>query len=197
MKLRKLLLTVFAVLFIGWGSALSQDDNGEKESGESNANNPFSIENLNNPGIEHGTALKEFGLRYLLQQNGESSPEDPGSGNNVALIKQVGNNNVAELNQDGNNNYGYIQQDGDFNKAFVDQKGNRLISVVNMQGSNNYLDFLQDTNNRGAYFQFDGSNMRFNAQQDGAGFRMWQENSTMPAIKIETTRKTLPVIISN
>jgi len=192
MKLRKLWLSVFVVLFVGFGTALGQEKNED-----SNAKGPFSIEDLNNPGIEHNSALSEFGLQYFLSFGFDLPENNVGSGGNVAIIEQVGVENRAKLNQSGSNIYGKIRQDGNLNKAFVDQKGNQLISIVNMRGNNNYLDFFQNTNNKGAFFQFQGNNMQFDAQQVGSGLQLTPRNSTMTPIRISSNQSTVPVIISN
>lgn len=192
MKFRKLLLSVFAVLFIGFGTAFGQDKNED-----SDKKGPFSVEDLNNPGIEHNNAFSEFGLQYFLSFGFNLPENNVGSSGNVAIIEQVGVENRAELEQTGSNIFGKIRQDGNFNKAFVKQKGNRLISIVNMQGNNNYLDFLQDTNNKGAFFQFSGNNMQFDAQQVGSGLQLTPRNSTMTPIRITSNKSTVPVFISN
>lgn len=192
MKLRKLLLTVFAVLFIGFGTAFGQDKNED-----SSEKGPFSVEDLNNPGIEHNSAFSEFGLQYFLSFGFNLPENNAGSAGNIAIIEQVGVENRAELEQTGSNIFGKIRQHGNLNKAFVKQKGNQLISIVNMQGNNNYLDFLQDTNNKGAFFQFSGNNMQFDAQQKGSGLQLTPKNSTMTPIRISSNQSTVPVIISN
>ena len=194
MKLRKLLLTVFAVLFIGWGSALGQEDESKS---------PVSIEQINSPGIEHNEAVKSFGLDYLMSVDFSSLVQDPARDGNVATISQYGDNNEAVLKQVGSGNTGYIQMgtSDNFvsgNKAFVSQKGNGLISLVNMQGNSNYLDFLQTGNNKGALLYFKGDDMHYNANQTGMGLQLTPTsfNSTGPQINITTTKQTLPVIIS-
>lgn len=194
MKLRKLLLTGFAVLFIGFGTGIAQSGNGGNDQ---NNNDPFSIEDLNNPGIEHNSAFSEFGLQYFLSFGFNTPGNNGGAGENVAIIEQVGDNNRAELTQTGSNLLGKIRQDGDLNTALVEQKGNQLISIVNMQGNNNYLDFMQDADNKGAFFQFQGNNMQFNASQSGSNFTLSPRSTSMPVIDIETTRQSLPIIISN
>ncbi len=193
MKLRKLLITVFAILFMGFGTAFGQEDEREGQA----INKPFAIEDLSNPGIEHNNAFTEFGLQYFLSFGFNIPENNVGSGGNVAIIEQVGVENRAELTQNGSNLFGKIYQEGNLNTALVEQKGNQLISIVSMQGNNNYLDFMQDADNKGAYFQFHGNNMQFNAKQTGSNFSLSHRNSSIPAINIETTRQSLPIIISN
>ncbi|WP_445664152.1 curlin repeat-containing protein [Fodinibius sp. AD559] len=195
MKLRKLLITVFVVLFVGFGSAFAQEEN---------IDGPFSenkVEEINNPGIEYNEAQKEFGIRHFLTSSIERE-DTPGDGGNVAIIEQVGDNNVANLTQTGENIYGAIIQHGSNHKAFLNQDGNNLRSVINMQGSSHYLDFDQKVNNRDTFFDFKGSGLEYTATQIPMGgnetqFTLTPKNAGSPAIQITTDKMRVPVIISN
>jgi|GEM_PF-1075468 len=199
MKLRKLLLTIFVLLFVGFGTCLAQDNQAENHNNE-NANDPFGLGDLSNPGIEHTEALKKFGLKYFLSVGIRgSSEETPGGSGNSAYIKQVGSHNKASLTQSGENLYGSIYQNGDWNDASVSQTGYNLVSLVNMEGNYNALEFTQSGSNKGALFNFQGNNLKFTAEQtgNGKGLQLKPQNSGMPMINIQTTRRTLPIIISN
>ncbi|MDZ7659865.1 hypothetical protein [Fodinibius sp.] len=135
MKLRKLWLSVFVVLFIGCGTVVAQEVEG-----------PFDTEDINNPGIEYNEAQKSFGIMQFLTSSVDSPSDISENTNNVAIIEQVGSNNKAYLDQQGSNIYGAILQDGTGNVADVWQQGSNLESVINMQGNNNFLKFDQIAN---------------------------------------------------
>jgi hypothetical protein len=191
MKLRKPLLTVFAVLCVGFGTLFAQNDR-----------SPISIEQVNNPGIEHNEAVKNFMFDFLLTVDFSEFVSGPLVQGNRATIKQYGNNNNAVLNQSGSANIGYIQMGSSQNyvsgnRARVNQDGTGLISLINMQGNDNYLGFEQMGSNKGALFWFQGDNMKFDAQQVGSGIQLRPKNSTMTPIGISSNQSTVPVIISN
>jgi len=191
MKLRKLLLSVLVLLFLGFGTAFGQNDR-----------SPISIEQVNNPGIEHNEAVKDFMFDFLLTVDFSKYVSGPLVQGNRATIKQYGNDNKAMLNQIGTGNIGYIQMGSSENyvsgnMAQVNQDGSGLISLINMQGNDNYLSFDQAGSNKGALFWFRGDNMKFDAQQVGSGLQLRPKNSTMTPIGISSNQSTVPVIISN
>lgn len=191
MKLPKLLIAILGVLLVGFGSALAQENDNNQSKGS-----PFSVDDINNPGIDFNKAQEDFGLDYFLTLTVPGLNSGSDNGGNVAIIEQVGDDNTAEITQTGNNLYSQIKQDGNRNTALVEQRGNRLVSLVDMVGDNNYLEFTQTGSNKGALFEFRGDNMQYEAHQRGAGVSFSPSNSTMPPINIETTRESLPVIIS-
>ena len=198
MKLRNWSLTLLVLLFVGLGTCLAQNEQAGNHKNE-NANNPFELGDLNNPGIEHSEAFKKFGLKYFLLIGSRSFEETLEGNGNAAHIKQIGSNNEAYLSQSGENLYGSIYQKGLGNDAEVSQTGYNLVSIVKMDGVYNALDFTQRGSNKGALFNFDGNNLRFTAEQmgNGNGLQLKPQKSTMPMINIQSTRRTLPIIISN
>lgn len=187
MKLLKLLVPVFVLLFAGFETAIAQEVEGK----------PFGTEDINNPGIEYNEAQESFGIMQFLISSIQRPNEVSASTNNVATIKQVGNNNTARLDQEGNNIYGAIIQRGTGNDADVWQKGTNLQSVINMQGNNNYLNFDQIANNRNAWLKFEGDMMEYDATQSNTGFTLTPKSSTRPVLEISSNTQTIPLIISN
>lgn len=187
MKLRKLWLSVFAVLFVGWGTALAQE-----------VESPIDTDNINNPGIEYNEAQEEFGIMYFLTSSTQRPSELSESTNNVAIIEQVGSDNKAYLDQDGSNIYGAIIQNGTGNVADVWQKGSNLQSIVNMDGNNNYLKFDQIANNRNTRLKFEGDMMKYDATQtNSGGFRLTPKGNGSPVLEVTSNTQTIPLIISN
>jgi hypothetical protein len=177
---------VFAVLFVGFGTAIAQEVEG-----------PIDTEDINNPGIDYNEAQKDFGIMQFLTSSVQKPSEVSESTNNVAIIEQVGSNNTASLDQDGNNIYGAIIQDGTGNVADVWQKGSNLQSIVNMQGNNNFLNFDQIADNRNARLMFEGDMMKYDATQTNSGFRLTPKNSGSPVLEVTSNTQTVPLIISN
>lgn len=186
MKLRKLWLSVFVLLFIGLGTVLAQEVEG-----------PINTDDINNPGIEYNEAQQNFGIMHFLTSSVEGPSNTPGDVNNEAIIEQVGSNNEAYIDQEGTNIYGAIIQHGSGNIGDLWQKGSNLQSVINMEGNNNYLKFDQTASNRNAYFKLEGNSLKFDATQTNTGFTLSPNQSSMPYLDISTTRQTLPIIISN
>lgn len=187
MKLRKLLLSVFVLLFGGFGTAVAQEAEGK----------PFDTEEINSPGIEYNKAQKDFGIAEFLLSSIQRPSEVSESTNNVAIIEQVGDNNTAGVEQYGSNIYGAIIQDGTGNVADLLQQGSNLQSVVNMQGNNNFLKFDQIANNRNAWLKFEGDMMKYDATQTNTGFTLTPKSSRSPVLEISSNTQTIPLIISN
>ncbi len=156
------------------------------------------VNQVENPGIEHNNAVKEFSFKYafgLLNILNESAVDF--NTNNRAVINQQGNSNEAILEQFGSGNTGIINMIGNHNYAKSTQQGSSLLSIINIEGNNNALEFMQQGNNRGALFLFEGNNIKYNARQSGNAFSLTPQNSTTPAFNIQSTRRNLPVIIRN
>lgn len=185
MKVYKLLLILIAFCLLGAGSVFAQD-------------REAFVNQVENPGIEHNNAVKEFSLKYafgLLNVLNES--EIDFNTNNRAIINQEGSGNEAILEQYGSDNTGLINMIGNNNYAKSTQQGSSLLSIINMEGSNNALEFTQRGQNRGALFLFEGNDIKYNASQSGNTFNLTPQNSTTPAFNIRSTRSNLPVIIRN
>jgi hypothetical protein len=176
---------------------------------------PVSIEQVANPGVQqHTEAFQEFGIDYSFTFPfiSESDFDASFSNGNTGIIKQYGNQNVATLTQMGNSNYGKIIMGSPFNnvtgnEATVTQDGNNLISLVNIQGDNNVLNFTQDGDRMGALINFLGDSKNITLTQDrnnsllgktyfgGSSFSI--QTGSMPAIKVESTKRVQPIIIRN
>ncbi len=185
MKIYKLLLILIAFCLLGPSSVFAQDSEAF-------------VNQVENPGIEHNSAVKEFSFKYafgLLNILNESDIDF--STNNRAVINQQGNSNEAILEQYGSGNTSLINMIGNNNYAKSTQQGNSLLSVINMEGNNNALEFMQQGQNRGALFLFQGNDIKYNASQSGNTFSLTPQNSTTPAFNIRSTRQNLPVIIRN
>lgn len=184
MKNYKLLLMLTAALYmLGTGTGTAQDSEAF-------------INQVENPGIDHNSAVREFGLKYasgLLDLLNETALDY--TANNRAVIHQRGNSNEALLHQYGSDNTGIINMTGERNYAKSTQQGNSLLSIINMEGNRNALDFMQQGENRGAFFLFQGNDMQYDATQIGNIFNLIPQNSTTPAFNIQSTRRNLPVII--
>lgn len=184
MKIYKLLILIIFCLF-GPVSMLAQDSEAF-------------VNQVENPGIEHNSAVKEFSFKYafgLLDVLNESDLDF--STNNRAIINQEGIGNEAILDQYGSGNTGIINMLGNNNYAKSTQQGSSLLSIINMEGNNNALEFMQQGQNRGALFLFQGNDIKYNASQSGNTFSLTPQNSTTPAFNIRSTRRNLPIIIRN
>lgn len=185
MKVCKLILILITFCLLGTGSIFAQDSEAF-------------VNQVENPGIEHNSAVKEFSLKYafgLLNALNESDIDfNP---NNRAIINQEGSGNEAILEQYGSGNTNLINMIGNNNYAKSTQQGSSLLSVINMEGNNNALEFTQQGQNRGALFLFEGNDIKYNASQSGNSFSLMPQNSTTPAFNIRSNRRNLPVIIRN
>ncbi len=186
MKIYKLLLVLIAFCLLGTGSIFAQDSEAF-------------VNQVENPGIDHNSAVKEFSIKYalggLMDMLNESDIDF--NTNNRAVVNQHGNSNEAILEQYGNANTGIINMKGDNNYAKSTQQGNSLLSVINMTGDNNAFEFTQQGENRGAIFLFEGNDIEYSAEQFGNRFSLTPQNSTTPAFDIQSNRRNLPVIIRN
>ncbi|WP_185958304.1 hypothetical protein [Fodinibius sediminis] len=183
MKNYKLLLMLAALCLLG-------TDTGTAQKSEA------FINQIENPGIDHNSAVREFSLKYasgLLDMLNETGLDY--TANNQAVIHQRGNSNQAILHQYGSDNTSIINMTGDRNFAKSTQQGNALLSIINMEGNRNALDFMQQGENRGAFFLFQGNDIQYDATQTDNIFNLTPQNSTTPAFNIQSTRRNLPVII--
>lgn len=152
------------------------------------------IEQIQNPGIDHNQAVKEFGAKFATGLFNNDL-------NNLAVIYQMENYNEAILNQVGTSNVGIMNMIGNNNFSDVNQEGSQLFANVNMIGNNNWFDFDQSGHSVGALFNFIGNNMEYEAEQRPSfapgkhDFSLTPRNGSHPVIDITTTRPVLPVII--
>lgn len=200
--------TILVIALLNLGTATAQEvENSAASSSPSEqaVNSPVSIEQVDLSNIDHNDAVKKIGLDYLFKQSFGTSDIFSSMSNfdgNRAGVAQYGNSNNALIEQDGTGNVGLIQIGSPSNRvqnnvAEVYQTGNQLLSLINMQGNNNYLLFNQSGNSRGALFNFEGNNLQYTAEQSNAGFNLRPKGGSSPALKIESTRRIVPVIISN
>ncbi|MDZ7691757.1 MAG: curlin repeat-containing protein [Balneolaceae bacterium] len=206
MMIRKLISTVLIIFLIGSGTVTAQDMEGSVTGGSAESGrSPVSIEQVDRSNIEHTEAVKKFGLDYVFQQNSAAGKIFNSMhlfDGNYAGITVYGDQNSASIEQSGTNNAGFIQMGSptnlvNNNEAKVYQTGHQLISHINMQGNNNYLLFEQSGTQRGALFNFEGNNLQYSAEQSGSGFQLTPQGGSSPALEIESTRRIVPVIISN
>ena len=195
MKLKKTLIITIVFCLAGILGAQAQDN---KE------RSPVSIEQVENPGIEHNEALKSFGLFHNFALSGSTGALFGGvsAEGNYASIMQYGSNNVSSLTQNGNNNIGnlLIGSPGNHvsgNITDVTQEGNRLISVVNVQGNSNILNFTQDGNSIGASINMlgNGANIRAEQVPTASGSEFFFQKGSMPVFKVESSSRNQQLII--
>jgi len=195
MKLQKTLIFAIVCCLAVFSQTQAQD---KKE------RSPVSIDQVENPGIEHNEALKSFGLFHNFAVAGPTDGLFDGisSEGNYASITQYGSNNVSSLTQTGNSNIGNILIGSPGNRVSgnitnVTQEGDRLISVVNVQGNSNILNFTQDGNSMGASINMlgDGANIKAEQVPTMSGSEFLFQKGSMPVFKVKSNTRNQRLII--
>ncbi len=117
--------------------------------------------------------------------------------NSIAAINTIGSYNETTITQTGEDNVGIIQIRGSSNVTGLTQNGNDLLSLISVEGSWNKLLITQEGSNLSNYIKLDGTGVKFNILQNFQGVILTQIGGTSIPLMIETTGRTVPIIISN
>ena len=151
--------------------------------------------------IEHNEAVKTFSRDFVTAFpafNGLNSLGSSLSGiNNTANINMMGSDNIAGISQRGYNILGGINIEGDNNTTQLTQMGLNLSSNINIEGNFNEFGMTQLGIGLQNNVQISGSNLQFNALQTNFGFQLQQQGMGSIPLSIQTTGRSVPIIIQN
>jgi len=151
--------------------------------------------------IEHNEAVKNFSRDFVTAFPAFSGLNSLGgilSGmENSASINMAGSDNIAGISQRGYNILGRINIEGDNNNMQLIQTGLNLSSNISIDGNFNEFGMTQLGVGLQNNIQISGSNLQFNALHTNFGFQLQQQGMGSIPLSIQTTGRSVPIIIQN